>query len=375
MRTRGVRSALVAVVACFLLVSAAPNAVPSAARWRTCGRFVEVEQITIPGAMWTRLQDVAHLSTHDAWAIGHVESDRGSGPIALRWDGWRWDRAPLPFGPAAERVGLQRITALAPDDVWAVGWIGRRPLAVHFDGERWSRTTQPEGVRGQLSAITSIPSTHAMLAVGGRAVPGQDQPLVERWNGEAWRVVRTPTLPFGGSLESVVSFGKVAYAAGTRGTSHPLAMRWSGHAWKTVPVPHGRRNGSLGGVDGTSPARVWFVGGIERRDGEDRRHGLILRWQEGHLRVSKTLDRASGLSDVTVAGPRSVWVVGGILTGGIEVDPIVLARTAGGWTRDPAPRVDGRSNGLLNVDGTPHDLWAVSQDAGEGPSSYLLHRC
>jgi hypothetical protein len=369
-RTRGFRRVLFVSVAFAVLLPGSAGAAPAPGRWQTCGRFVEVEAITTPGAYWTRLWDVAHLSTHDAWAVGYQYGNDLQGPVAFRWDGWRWSEVRLPsVGPAmADAVLDGGLAALGTDDVWAVGVAGRHPLALHWDGARWSRTPQPTGLRGELDAIAPIPGTRQLLAVGSRWTSDRSQPLIERWNGREWRRVATPTLPFGGRLHDVVAFEGVAYAIGARGQARPLAMRWDGATWRTIRVPQANEDGELLGVDGTGPGRVWIAG---HRAG----HGVLLRWEAGALRTLRRLDRPSTLDDVVAAGPRSIWAVGGVFDGGIDVEPIVLRGGAGDWVLDPPPTVADGSNGLLAVDGTPHDLWAVAHDAGEGPASYLLHRC
>ncbi|MBI4675084.1 MAG: hypothetical protein HY741_25875 [Chloroflexi bacterium] len=84
------------------------------------------------------MNDVAALSPTDVWAVG------GSLLAALssHWDGTQW------FDTLwNQESGLSGITALAQDDVWAVGYSGAYPiyqsLLVHWDGTQWREISTP----------------------------------------------------------------------------------------------------------------------------------------------------------------------------------------------------------------------------------------
>jgi hypothetical protein len=59
--------------------------------------------------------------------------------VVLRWDGAKWARMKTPRIPGAI---LKGIVAVAPDDVWAVGfqYPGARShnLVLHFNGTKWT---------------------------------------------------------------------------------------------------------------------------------------------------------------------------------------------------------------------------------------------
>lgn len=366
------------VVALLVLVSVVPveslRGEP-AERWATCGRFVTVETVEDPDAWLVRLHDVAHLGTDDAWAVGSWIDDAGTAtPLVLRWDGWRWNRVLVTSsGPAMQHAGLEGVTARAQDDVWAVGSAGKHPLALHWDGLRWSRTPQPAGLEGVLLEVAAIPGTRSLWAVGytGRG----EQPLIERWTGTTWRRVKVPGFESWGSLHHVVAFPKIAFVSGmaTR-RGRPLLMRWNGTSWNRVRVPHAD-SVYLGGLDGTSPGRVWMAATLHPEARPHDGRGVVMRWEDGRLRIVHRLDRRGWLSPVTVTGPHDLWVAGALGEGDFDVDPFALHRGPRGWTVDPSPTAARDAGGIVALDGTPNDLWAVANDVGEHPRSYLLHRC
>ena len=97
------------------------------------------------GASHNRLDDVAVLGSADAWAVGNYEEYDGgpTHPLIERWDGQQWTIVP----PTIATGRLRGISALAPNDIWAVGGDGvGGALALHWDGLQWNRVTVPNPV-------------------------------------------------------------------------------------------------------------------------------------------------------------------------------------------------------------------------------------
>ena len=152
---------------------------------------------------------VASDSSTDVWAVG---SRPGPGSAARnrtlveRWDGTRWTIIPSPNG-LFRNSDLTDVTAIAPDDVWAVGstWdpdpVGQvqelhrsHPLILHWDGTRWSLTVQR--IRGGLSAIASV-GRNEVWATGEGPDFGSTRTsgLTEHWNGISWKTISGATRP------------------------------------------------------------------------------------------------------------------------------------------------------------------------------------
>src|SRR4051812_47040318 len=74
------------------------------------------------GSMSDWINGVSAVAANDAWAVGYYDTDTGGGKKTLveHWNGARWDLVTSPsLGDESE---LRAVSALAPNDVWAVGW-------------------------------------------------------------------------------------------------------------------------------------------------------------------------------------------------------------------------------------------------------------
>jgi len=115
---------------------------------------------------------------------------------AVSCDSWR-----LVPGPAD---GLTAISAVAANDVWAVGTTGpegsQRGVIAHWNGAHWSSVPSPNppAFDNRLSGVAAISATDAW-AIGwtvNRAGPNSrgrlGQPLIEHWDGRRWTLVVDP---------------------------------------------------------------------------------------------------------------------------------------------------------------------------------------
>jgi len=170
------------------------------------------------GVSWTaisqRIDDKFLLSvsadaSDDAWAVGFdgPENDN-SRTLVMHWNGKKWSRSVSPStGPGANQ--LNSVLALAPDNVWAVGY--SRPVAPpksaptvtlieHFDGASWSVVPSPnvgpttQFQSNQLLGLTAV-TPDDMYAFGSSTAAdgsGQQFTLLEHWDGTAWTVQPSP---------------------------------------------------------------------------------------------------------------------------------------------------------------------------------------
>jgi hypothetical protein len=157
-------------------------------------------------------------SSSDVWALADLS---GGGTTSLHWNGQAWSQVPtarLRFG------GVGALTALSPTNVWAVGTgpgvptggFSAHPTAVieHFDGTSWSvvpsPNPNPQG-NNSLDEIAGV-SGSDIWAVGFRL----GGPFTERWNGQSWTIVSTPSgvLSLGG-MSALSSGTVVAVGQGT----------------------------------------------------------------------------------------------------------------------------------------------------------------
>jgi hypothetical protein len=92
----------------------------------------------------------------------------------MHWDGSAWSVIPSPnAGPAAFSSQLTAVTAVASNDVWAVGFT-TDTLVEHWDGNHWGIVPSQSG--GGLWGVAAV-NARDLWAVGA----GNGQPLVERY--------------------------------------------------------------------------------------------------------------------------------------------------------------------------------------------------
>ena len=89
--------------------------------------WIQLDSPTQPNGSGSRFVDVELLGEDDFWAVGSwpgIGFVGSTAPLAARWDGSSWDVHQPPIDPelfSFEWNNLAAVSAVAPDDVWAVG--------------------------------------------------------------------------------------------------------------------------------------------------------------------------------------------------------------------------------------------------------------
>jgi hypothetical protein len=141
------------------------------------------------------LLDVDAVSTEDVWAVGTRFDVAGTHNLVLHWDGRAWRSIAVP-SPGLDDNSMEGIVAIAPDDVWAVGYAAddgvssRKPATLHWDGSGWLLVQGPD-ISGQLIGVAAAPDG-TLWAAGYHEVPPTS--LIERWDGRRWSVVRSQNI-------------------------------------------------------------------------------------------------------------------------------------------------------------------------------------
>ncbi|MDI2132336.1 hypothetical protein [Yinghuangia seranimata] len=183
------------------------------------------------------------------WAVGVAYDKDGVGrPLVEHWDGTAWRLVTVPFD-AQHAYSLEGVTALGPDDAWAVGSVSTesgesRPLVYHWDGAAWTQVQAP-AIDAALHAVSADPATGTVWAVGGRAT-GETPALTLRWDGAGWRELPAAPEPggVGASLFAVAAVpdaqpgGVTVWAAGSNLPSTP-ETNWHAviEGYGTAPRP------------------------------------------------------------------------------------------------------------------------------------------
>jgi hypothetical protein len=173
-----------------------------------------VGQLQLPGEV--RTHAAAVFSRTDVWAFGEIfhPSSASSRPYLVRFNGRRWLRVPSPLVP-------QGASAVAPDDIWAVG-------TLTGPGDVWAAA---------------------------------------RWNGSSWRTLRFPPLPPAVQRRAEIGNASIeAYSARdawvdiglTTGVASDgiIVLHWNGQAWSKVPVPY--RTQVAGDISQDGRGGIWM---------------------------------------------------------------------------------------------------------------------
>jgi len=242
-------------------------------------------QVPSPSPGASSMSSVAATSASSAWAVG----TNGTMTLILRWNGKVWAQVPSP-SPGASR-GLFSVAATSASNAWAVGDVVNSGspatgLILHWNGKAWGHVPSPMPPAGQFGnglagvAATSAANAWAVGCTDGCPVGGT--PVIERWNGTAWKQVAPPTTPF--SLYNLTAVAAIsstnAWAVGGGGpvtAEGTAAAHWNGRSWTLSP---GISGAELTGVTATSATNAWAVGGTANG------HTLILHWNGTTWKVS-----------------------------------------------------------------------------------------
>jgi hypothetical protein len=261
-----------------------------------------------PGAGY--LKSLAAVSGQDVWAVGYEPSAVSSEEWGLveHWNGTQWSVVPSPR-PGQTNSGLNSVAAQAANSVWAAGYFNGlgfspQPLIERWDGSGWRVVDSPlpgDASAGSFSALSVVPGSSQVWATGSvRHGPppergrGYFQPLIERWNGTAWQIIASPTLPSGalaGELSGVVALSATdAWAVGdytaSDHTIRALIAHWDGTSWKVTPSPD--EWGSLSGVAAVGPLDVRAVGYHMTGMEGSAQIGIVERWNGAEWRVAES---------------------------------------------------------------------------------------
>jgi hypothetical protein len=381
---RTVASVITAAAALGLLAlpaSSAAQPVPAAAA-PPC-RTGAIGPTPSPGP-YSSLFGISALSPQNVWAVGYYIRGGESVSQALieHWTGRRWAVVRSPH--AAPDAVLYEVTAVSPSDVWAVGLransrrLDQAPLAERWNGTAWSLVASPS-VPGFLGAL-AVASPDDIWAAGIRQVAGGTSPartLIERWNGTSWRLVPSPNpSKYGDILGGITVAGPDdVWAMGQAGTnSHdtaPLAEHWDGHAWSAVPVPAEGFSSNLGAVASAGADDVWSVGSYDVQTSTGTLSFTLTERWNGHrwsIVASPSPTGDDDLDGVAAVSPDDIWAVGSTA----NPATFVLRWDGHAWATLPARSRPGSVNGLFDVSApAATDVWA----AGGGYKTVAEHFC
>ncbi len=303
---------------------------------------------SVPGQN-SSLGAVAEVSPHDVWAVGFANPGN---TLTENWNGASWSIVPSPSPGAPDTFDtLNGVVALAANNVWAVGYYTRSPnvdnisrtLIEHWNGASWTVVPSPNvggEVSDQLFSVTAV-APNDLWAVGNYAPPGPPcgvdpaYTLIEHWNGTSWSIVPSPNVNAGTDVNQLVGVtdvlgsGSDLWAVGSDAPpsfcmqplhTYTLIEHFDGTNWQVVSSPNvspGQEENSLEGVAAVSPNNVWAVGswGSFQSAVPHVPQSLIEHWNGTSWSVTSSPNvhpnvDSNVLSAVAADAPNDVWAVG-----------------------------------------------------------------
>jgi len=325
------------------------------------------------------IHSIAAVSDDDIWAVGSY-IDSGTFVLLEHLDGSTWSTVPGE-SPGPKSSSLAGVTALASNDVWAVGNIGltrslQQTLVEHWNGSSWTAVPSPN-MGSSSSFLTSISgvSSNDIWAVGYWG-SGLRRPFALHWDGVAWTVSPMPRLTDAGLYSVAAIATDDVWAVGHSGQSilcdpdlQTVTLHWNGINWKVIPSPNVGTGGSvLTGVAALANNNVWAVGfsGCEGVDSQT----LTMKWNGTVWNVipSGNLSGWNTFNAIVAVPPKTLWAAGGH-----EGQPITELWTGSQWKVIPVPPVVSDAE-LDSLTVTPTQMvWGLGFQ-GTGADQLFLRR-
>jgi hypothetical protein len=219
---------------------------------------------TFPPNSQADLFAMTSTSANDIWAVGNLVQDLSNGQalsfnLFEHWNGSAWTPTLINTNTFEALTG---VSADAINDAWAVGWVAplsagsNEPLAIHWNGTNWVSAVTPHvgGGENELNAVLAL-APNDVWAVGFStpdAPPQQSATLtlIEHFDGTSWTVVPSPNVGphsvnqsnrllglTANSPTDIWAFGSF-FAADGSGHQMTLLLHWDGTSWKIAPSPN-----------------------------------------------------------------------------------------------------------------------------------------
>jgi hypothetical protein len=211
------------------------------------------------------LAGIDAVSVDDIWSVGMQGTTDHPKPVIVHWDGKNWRETATPTGPRGLPYGLSSVSAVAKDDVWAVGAAitdpdseASIPIVLHWDGMSWRRAGWTIWPAEHLDKVSAVSHDDVWVA-GGRGFVGQNTdnevPLVAHWDGRRWTVVAAP-----GLTDAVGASGRAVWVAGSNRSETAAAIaRRTRRGWDRSRVDRSAR-GWFASVSTLQTGNAWAVG-------------------------------------------------------------------------------------------------------------------
>jgi hypothetical protein len=272
----------------------------------------------------TGLVGVTAITAKDAWTVGSAAGEDTQGKsievgVTEHWNGQKWS---LVSSPTNTRYDvLSAVAAASTSDVWAVGnsifdSLGdNEALIEHWNGTKWSlvaNPTPPAYDSYQLDSVSAI-SANDVWAVGTLELQNDSVPLTMHWDGSSWKVIQTPIQPEDYASEpyarsqllsvTAISTNDVWAVGSYNGFGSPLTIHWNGIAWSIVDP--GTADGYFESVSSDNRGDIWAVGGTDSSNTFLSEQWNGSSWQIEPLPITSN----THFNGVKVVSNTSVWAI------------------------------------------------------------------
>jgi hypothetical protein len=235
------------------------------------------------GTSYNALNGVSAVSANDIWAVGYSQNPTSGAFSTLieHWNGTQWSVVTSP-NPGLSSNYLYSVKAVASGNVLAVGQALNKsgpdqPLVEQWNGSSWGVVSTPTTSNSSTLFGVAATTTNAW-AVGNflaSNTTGTQNFAQQTGNAGHWNTVSIPSV---GTLDNTL-YGMVAvsdsnvWAVGTytdasNGNNQTIIEQWNGTSWSIVTSQNpGSGNNILVGMAATSANDVWAVGGFDNGKG------------------------------------------------------------------------------------------------------------
>lgn len=220
-----------------------------------------------PGSDGDILQGVTAISPSNVWAVGyHGTPNLHNKSLIEHWDGSKWSTVSSPNRQQGGNI-LQGVSAINAGDIWTVGTyqnfntLEEQTITEHWNGSTWKLVSSPNPNPGldQLEAVSAL-ATNDVWAVGTAGMDGLGG-LIEHWNGSKWSVIRDPNIGTTWLLGVATIATNNVWIIGLE-SLHTHIEHWNGKSWKITPSPNPGSSGDVlrGIANVPGSTNLWTVG-------------------------------------------------------------------------------------------------------------------
>ena len=332
---------------------------PAAATSRAPWTIAADSKSTIGG--YDFLTDVACSSVRDCTAVGYHYRASNVQTLIERWNGSKWSVTPSPNTSEFLDNDLSGIACVSARSCTAVGYHydghAQEPLIERWNGVAWSivRSVARVGAPSAFLSAVSCRSSFDCTAVGAARDTTANQPLIEHWNGIAWSMEPAPSTnrKLNSYLTGVSCISSNSCTAVGRyftgSTFQTLVEVRKGTAWSIVrsPAVSAGTNSELDGISCSSVSNCTAVGDVTAP-----RTTRTLIERGGGSRWSIMASPNGGVADdnylsaVSCPVATACTAVGHYFTG-TSFLTLIEQWNGSGWSVTPSPNVNLKKTNYL----------------------------